>query len=276
MNSLLFLLLVALPVAQAQASLELSGCSSAREYVTTLEYLRKKEDLKLPDLEARKIADQVSKGCTDAAERFIRVSELLIRAQLSVKDAIAQALALSQRPREVAEGFVSAFQLAYSSERLDLRVQSAVDLARAVSQEFDGDALVAEKDFRQVVELCTSERGFPLSKEDCAALGLRVARAGGRIGESVGATFVTAFRELVARKNAPLIGSEAIRTAEEIAAQGDQGLENFRVAYRYALSQSGLKATEPEAYAFARQMVARTRGLETKLQSEPRKKAGAP
>ena len=46
------------------------------------------------------------------------------------KDALAQAETLALKSREVAEGFISAFRLAYSSERLDLRMQAALDLAR--------------------------------------------------------------------------------------------------------------------------------------------------
>lgn len=275
MKLILLVILLSLGITEAQASLP-TVCPSSREYVTTLEYLRKKTELAVPDAEARKIADRVSRGCTDAADRFIRVMELLLRAQVSAKDALTQAEALALRSREVAEGFLSAFRLAYSSEKLDLRVQAALDLARALSLEFSGDAMMAEKDFREVIALCTSATGFPLNKESCAALGLRVARSGARIGEAVGTTFVSAFQELVGRKNAGMAAFEAIKAAEEIAAQGDQGLENFRVAYRYALAESGLKSSEAEAYAFARLMLSRTRGSEPDLKGDARKKSGAP
>ena len=170
MKLLIWMAFFSVAISVSHASLP-GVCSSTREYVTTLEYLRKKNELKVSDPDARKIADRVSRGCTDAAERFIRVMDLLLRAQVSGKDALAQAETLALRPREVAEGFISAFRIAYSSERLDLRMQAALDLARALSLDFSGDASTAEKDFRDVIELCTSSAGFPLNKENCAALG---------------------------------------------------------------------------------------------------------
>ena len=72
------------------------SCTSAREYVTTLEYLRAHQELGVNESQARKIADQVSRGCSGSAKRFVSVLELLIKSHIAGRNALESAVALSQ------------------------------------------------------------------------------------------------------------------------------------------------------------------------------------
>lgn len=55
-------------------------CLAYREYVTTLRYLRAKKDFAFKENDARKLADEVSLGCTNAGKRFIKIVDILTKA----------------------------------------------------------------------------------------------------------------------------------------------------------------------------------------------------
>src|SRR5690349_12308650 len=77
-------------------------CTFAREYITTLEYLRAHKDYAIPEAEARKLAQKVSEGCTGAAQRFIKVLDALSHAGVSANDSIQTGIEISTRTDTVA------------------------------------------------------------------------------------------------------------------------------------------------------------------------------
>src|SRR4051794_21970772 len=70
------MVMVALVLSQASGIAQAS-CTTTREYITSLEYLRSRKESAMADTDAQKVARQVAKGCTGAAGRFIRISTLL-------------------------------------------------------------------------------------------------------------------------------------------------------------------------------------------------------
>ena len=85
------------------------ACSSSREYITALEYLRDKKEYSLGEEDARRLAEKISSGCTGAAKRFIRVSSLLVKAELATKDAVETGAEFALKTDVEADTFIDIF-----------------------------------------------------------------------------------------------------------------------------------------------------------------------
>ncbi|MGE0615157.1 MAG: hypothetical protein AB7P04_05925 [Bacteriovoracia bacterium] len=232
-------------------------CTSAREYVTALEYLRDHKDFALTEAAARKLADDVSLGCSEAARRFVRGNELLIKAGVPVADALKTSVQLAQMGDEKFTAFTDIFSAAYASDGLDLDVRAALETARDLSVSFAGSSEYARQDFEAIVHFCMKERELALPKYRCAELAKKVAIQ----NEGFDRPLSPAFRELFQFITTGLPGrstGEALRLAEEIVGSGPQSAENFAQAYKYAVASGGLQMPVNEALAFAKQMALRS------------------
>ena len=123
-------------------------CSSAREFVTTLEYLRSKSEWALEEKTNQSLAHQVSMGCSGAAARFVRATEFLLKAEIPSTQAVQLGKDLALRSEAYVETFIGTFRIAYEEESLDLPVQSALTVARSLSMDFQGPVARALQDFR--------------------------------------------------------------------------------------------------------------------------------
>jgi hypothetical protein len=250
---------VALAASAQSFATELS-CTSTREFVTTLEFLRKQKDLQLPDPDARKVAERVSEGCTGSGLRFIRVFQLLSRAGFGAKDCVEQASRLSARTDSVVETFVTVFQHAFLQEYLDLDPDAALKTALSLSSDFEGDVLAVRDDFRRLVGFCSDSgvASLGLPKPQCGAFAARVARKGQGFSGGIAEPFISTYQFLRSNPGPNLTAADALRVCEEIIGFGPGAGENFTQAYRYAVSKSGLGIGGADAIGFARRMATQT------------------
>src|SRR5262245_17223853 len=64
------------------------GCTATREFVASMEFLRSRKDLAVPEEQARTIAEKVALGCSGSGLRFIRLVQVLSRAGVGANNAV--------------------------------------------------------------------------------------------------------------------------------------------------------------------------------------------
>lgn len=234
------------------------SCTSTREFVTTLEYLRAHKEFELPEKEARSIADRVSLGCTGAALRFVRVANLLTRSGLSSKNALEVALEFARKDSAQTETFIEVFRRAFLAEYLDMDMQSSVRIARSLSSEFRGDSESARRDFIEIVRFCVEAEGLDLPRPECGKIAARVAKLGEGQSAGVARGFIRIYDFVRSARGPGRPSFEALRVAEEVMATGESADANFIQAYEYAVSQNGLGLVDLEAVTFAKRMANRS------------------
>lgn len=248
------------PILTAIASTPAHGadCPRAREFITTLEFLRQDTDLKVPEAQGRKLASQVAAGCAGAAQRFIRVAKLLNASGLGGRDAIETALPFSERTDAETDTFIVVFRHAFVEEFLDLDLKASIDLARSLSSSFEGDVLAARDDFEKLIQFCVSPRKLDLPKPLCAGFAADTARIGSTKpwgSGGVAAPFIQVYEFLRSDTAGPALGaSAALNLTREIISRGPDSSEGFMAAYRYASAKKGLDLARAEAISFARDL----------------------
>lgn len=240
------------------------SCTASREYITALEYLRAHSEFVIPEKVARDTALRVSRGCTGAAQRFIKVTGTLAHAGLQTGDAVRTGLDFAKRSDIESETFVAVFLQAFARDSLDLDLRTSVQLARSLSTEFRGDILAVRKDWESLVKFCITDQGLGLPLPQCAALATRIAQKGEPFSGGVSTSFVQAFQFLTSDKGPSLTTQQALQLAERLVGNGKEGIENFILAFKYGTSSQGLALTSRDAIEFARGM-----SLAAKSASEP-------
>jgi hypothetical protein len=247
-----FLTLLINPWAHHRA--QASDCTYTREYITTLEYLRKQKIFSVSEPEARKTAKKISLGCTGAAQRFIKVSSVLRHAELLPKDAIQIGTEFASLSDIAADSFVAIFLKAYLPEFLDLDVQSSIKMARSLSSEFRGDILAVRDDFEKLIEFCVSSKDLGLPKPQCGGFAVRIAQKGEKFSGGVSNPYIQAFYFLTSEQGPHLTTAQAITLAESLIENGRDAVDNFIQAFKYGISPQGLGFGTQDAIHFAQEM----------------------
>jgi hypothetical protein len=243
-------------------------CSSIREYVTTLEYLRAHGEFKIPEKSARALALQVSKGdftgeaskrnsanCTGSAQRFIKITSSLLAARVFPADAFKMGLEFVTRTDQETASFLTVFLKSYLQEYLDLTLKDSLSLARSLTLEFQGDIETVRKDFEKVVKFCVSENNLNLPRPGCASLATRIAKAGENYKGGVSENFIQMYTFLVSGDGPNLTRADALKLSEQLLPGGKNSSKNLIQAYHYGTSHHGLDLPVREALQFAQEMV---------------------
>ncbi|MGK5085522.1 hypothetical protein WDW37_19715 [Bdellovibrionota bacterium FG-1] len=250
------ILLVASEVASAAPPVPspVPSCTSTREYITTLEYLRDRQEVAMPELDAQKTALEASKGCNGAARRFIRVSHLLSRAGLGPRDAVHKGLEFAKRTDQETETFTSVFRQAFAEDAMDLDLRASMKMAEELTGEFDGDTVAVLHDFEKLLDFCSDSGKLGLPKPQCGAFAAHLAKQGQKWNGGISVPYIQAFEFAVSEKGPGLPTSKAIEIANKLVTAGPDSADNFISAYRYAISKKGLDLANHAALAFALQM----------------------
>jgi hypothetical protein len=229
-------------------------CTFTREYITTLEYLRSHKEFSITEQEAQNLAFKVSRGCTGAAQKFVKVTSVLSQTGVGSKDAIQSGLEFSKRTDAEEEAFVFVFLRSYLKEYLDLDLQSSLKMARSLSVDFDGDAATARDDFEKLVQFCVGSKSLDLPRPQCGTFAGRLSRLGQATGGGIGGSFIRMYTFLISESGPGLTTHEALRLAEEIIQYGKDSADNFIQAYKYGISSKGLKISGRDAIEFAKKI----------------------
>jgi hypothetical protein len=253
-----FLLLVLIPLLLpcARAAESPQSCTTTREFITTLEYLRDQRDFKIRDDEERKIASKVARGCTGAAERFIQVTDVLSASGLSADDSVRTGLQFASRTKTEVAAFITVFKEAFLAEHLDLDMRSALELSRSLSSGFDGDVTAVSKDFQTLVDFCLGER-IGLPRPACAEFAAATTRKGQQWNGGIARPFIRIYEFLTSTDGPHLTTGQALKVAGGLIVAGPDSADNFIVGYKYAASRNGLRLSSIDAIEFARDLTMR-------------------
>ena len=231
-------------------------CPSAKEYVTTYNYLRSQQEaLGLSMEETQNISQQVSKGCTGAAPRFIKSFEVLNKVGLGGRSALMTGINLAQHSEEHAEAFIIIFKKAYLQKYLDLDMRTAYKLASELSIQFNGKPMKALNDFDKLTKFCMHNKYSQLPIPICASVAASIIKKGEFYNKNLANDFMTVFMYLRKDSSLQLDIQKALQMAETIVTSGPEAGENFRIAYEFGISQKGLNFTAQQALDFAQTMI---------------------
>lgn len=245
---------------ELKKKMEGRNCPSAKEYIATLNYIRGTKEFQATEEQAKDIAKSVVKGCEDSGKRFIQISQLLIRSGVLPQNALPIAIEYAQATPEEASSFVAIFRNAFASDKLDLDMQAALNMARSLSRNAEGDTATMEKDFIALVKFCTREDELGLPRPACGSMAQRVILSGQPYLGSVADQFIAAYRFIVndSSDSPHLTTGDALRLAEELIKISPASVSNFKQAYQFAISEKGMKLGQSDAIAFAKDLASKT------------------
>lgn len=231
-------------------------CHSTREYEESLKFLRKTKDFTFKENVSRLIAEQVSRGCDGAAERFSKVISLLKTVGFSEKKSLEMALRFSEEKPETQKNFVEIFKKSYLSEFFDFEYPRAMALALDLSRDYQGDPAVARADFIALVKFCKEKSNLDLPLSFCAEYAERLAKLSQYFTKGVSEPWQKLFQELREKKEFRLDVKNALIYSHDILAHGPLASTNFFDAFALAAKDHELARTD--AMEFALRMAARS------------------
>ena len=257
----LYVFAFAVPVAAEKKNVkdkELIACSSTKEYITVVRYLRSERDFALKEDDIRHVAAKVSEGCQGAAKRFIATMRALAKSGVPTGTAINTALKFVTRSSEDYKTFIKIFRQSFLADRLDLDLSSSLALALELSIQHKGSVQKVRKDFQRIIDFCMDKDELDLPRKRCAHLASRVSKNAIRFKKGAYQTLRRAFDYLREEDGPNLSTYTALEYAEKIATFSPDAIKNFKRAYQFASAEKGLQLPQKGALDFAMEMAKNT------------------
>jgi len=244
-------------------------CTPAKEFITTVSYLRQARAFKLSEEEMRSTALSVAKGCVDAAKRFINTVDLLVTARLPGKAAVRLGIEMASRTNEQSDAFEKVFKSAFSKAGLDLNLPESVDVAEQIAAMTKEKSVYAADDFDQLVHYCVSKEQLNLPRTYCYRLAMKLSLSNEDRERGIAEAFIDHIEFMVKDDEGPKLTTKAaLEIASELIAISPFAPSNFEEAYRFAVTKPGLGMTRSDGVAFAKKLAAHTRQLKSDASSE--------
>lgn len=236
-------------------NVEIENCTSSKEFITTLNYLKQKKEFSLNQKDAFNTAIKVSKGCSYSSSRFINALELLLKINLTAADAVKVAIRVANSSEAKSDAFEDVLKRSFTKKYLDLPLKDSIKYALALSIDFKGDPTTARNDFKRLVDFCKDEDYLEMPIIKCAAIALEVSKHTVKFKESLVSSFIDLF-EFQIKKDGPNLPSfNALEITREVISAGPMAEENFKLAYEYAIRKNpGLNYDRANAIKFAKRM----------------------
>lgn len=233
------------------------SCQASREFVTAISYFRDHKEYSLNDKQILTLAHEISNGCTGASERFIKISSLLVNSHLDSKSAIKTARNFINLSDEETNAFNDIFKKTYLKKYLDLDIRTSVRLSLDLSLSFQEHRQKVVKDFENVAMFCLEDKAFELTGPQCARLAYDVAISGQGFNEEMSAPFKSLFH-FITQEGPRRSTAEALKIIRKLISYGPLVFVNYKDAYRFAVSESGLKLDDGQAMKLASMLASRS------------------
>lgn len=234
-------------------------CQSTKEYITVFRYLEAHKTFSLKKADMMKIADVASKGCNESAKRFISVNDLLLKAGLEASDALKIAMKFTNRTNQQTSSFETIFQETFLKEYLDLDIKDAVDFSLKLSTEIEGEPVMIRNDFQKIVRFCLDQKSLDLSGPKCSDLAAKVANIGAKFKTEISPTFLLNYEFLTDKSGPDLSTYKALEISLKLIEAGPLSALNFKDAYKFAISKTGLDMPKNEAISYSELMAKRSK-----------------
>ena len=230
----------------------LTECSTSKEYITTFNFLKKHKEFKLDQNTNKKISLKVSKGCTGASKRFIKITNLLIKAGLDSKNSVETGIKYSKLSRSQTNAFIKIFKMSFLAKYLDLDILNSLKMANRLSGDFEGDSKNTLNDFQKLTKFCVTKQSLDLPKAVCAKFAVEIAHLGKSYKDPMSGPYIKLFHFLSTNKKGPSLTTyKAMTLSKKIMTYGPLAQKNYTQAYRYAVSKKGLKLDTLSSMKFA-------------------------
>ena len=234
-------------------------CTPAREFITTMNYLRERPNFGLKDQKAQEVAMSVAGGCRGAAQRFIQTTEMLLQAGIVGREAVETGIVMSRGEDDQGEAFQRVFRTAFLPRGLDMKPEDALGLAKSLSIDLKGDRKKALQDFERLVDFCVDSSTLDLPRPKCGAIAGKVAVKGANSDEGVATPYIKTVEFLTRSSDGPqLVLFQAFTIAEELAINSPKALDNFLQGYKWLTSKSGLSLDRKDAVDMAKKIALKT------------------
>ncbi len=233
------------------------GCESAKEFITTFEFLRDHLDLAGSGDNAVKLASQVSAGCTGAAKRFIQTAKFMKKVDLPLTEILSTSVEFAQKEDSHADAFNQIFKRAYAEDGFDLDMVTSLQLAKKISVEYPGNVQRALKDFETVSEFCLKKTEVTVSRQACAELAKNISLNGKEKAPMASEVFIEAYRYI--KTTIGLTAHDALKISQDLVKIHPLAFSNFKLSYEYAISDKGLKSNKEQSVLFGKKMAEQTK-----------------
>lgn len=256
MKTTVFLLGILLTAGTVHGRIDDGGrklCKSSTEYITTINYLRAKKVFALKENQMRKVASEVSLGCSGAAKNFIRVVDLLLKAKVGSSTAVKTAIRFSREGEKTTDSFMEVFKNSFWKHTLDLDIHSSLKMALKLSIDFQGNNKKALKDFKKLVDFCINLRDSGLAPKSCAQFAGKVTVLGKDFKQELSKSYIELFNFLRSQKGPDLNINKSLNLALELIEYGPISSKNFKEAYRFSMSKKGFNSEKKRPLSLQRQ-----------------------
>lgn len=241
------------------------SCLSAREYITTVRFLRSNKAFGLQEKQIQSYADKVSLGCSGASQRFIQVIKLLTKMGIDSNTSMKNALHFASKDEKFTEVFIEIFRQAYDPKRLDLDVLNAMKISLKLTAEFSGNPETALADYKKLVTFCLEKKSMDLPTPKCAFLAMDIASLNQEFDKPVAEPFIALMTFLQEESKGPKLDrNAALKIAQDVIKYGPIAPENFINGYEFSISKNGLSRGLNDAISFGKLMAQRSSKLESK------------
>lgn len=235
------------------------SCPSSKEYITTVHFLRDQKTMALKENDIQTVADEVSKGCKNASERFVKITKLLTAVGIDSKSAIQTALKFVKKEDISANAFSEIFKQTYEEDFLNLDALSAMKISLKLSHDYKGEPKNVLKEFKKLVEYCKESKSLDLPLPLCAEVASKITLLGQDYEGSISKAFIDLMSYLESSKNGPKLNrKKAVEVSERVLNFGPIAQKNFEQAFEFAVSTKGLGFTHERALSFAMNMAERS------------------
>lgn len=224
---------------------EATVCESTKEFIATIDYLRKFKKLALPDNQILQTALRVSQNCNGASGRFQKMLTTLIETGIDYNHALNFSIQYSEEDNESVEAFLSLFQGLVLEKKFNLPFYQAYETAQFFAQSSKGNKAELKKDFLGFLSFCFEDpNGTMLSLDQCRNLSFKYLNLHQHYPEGVFKDFKSLFTFLRDEKDTGLPIANALSLTQEVLLSGPGSRKNFIDSYKYGLYQLNMKPSQ--------------------------------
>lgn len=234
-------------------------CKSSKEFITTFNFLKNKKEFELDEKSMLSVAQKVSLGCNDSANRFIKILNNLLEAEVNSKKAIEIAIKVANEDNFYSENFLDIFKKLYVEKYFDLPVDKALQYTIELTPKMEKEPKKNLEDFNLLTSFCMGKNELDLTVEKCALFVKNTLISSKDFNNTIAKDAISFYDFLVKDDKGPHMKTmEALKTIEETVKYGPTSFANFQETFSFAMSPNGLSKDNSTALKLAKEITSQS------------------
>lgn len=227
-----------------------SFCSSSKEFINTIDYLKLQKNFPISGTEIFKVALTISENCSGASLKFQRMLTTLTKTGVDFNHSLKFSIAYSKKSDEAVDTFINLYQGLVLEKKFNLPYYESFDLAKNFAEKAGDNAATLKKDFLGFLSFCFEDKnGMMISLSHCRQLAFKYIQNYDNFPDGSLEEFKTLFSFLRENKNTGLSIGTSLALTNSVLENGPGAKENFIQGYKYGLQQLQLKPQQALALA---------------------------